>query len=302
MSKTNETNQKSNQSKPGQKAAKRTHSDVSENSSDELGLIHNHLDQLSDSIKELRGDLKQILKKDEIENLITTTISNIIDKMENRIKKSIEDKLHQKLDSLLEKVNSLEYENKLLKEKLDDTKSNLKEHTSDTTDKLNKCMTLAREANKRANYNEQYSRKNNFKIHDIKESPNETEESLTKQVCDMLLEHQVKVNPDHIVAIHRIPGLKGKPKPVLIKLKNNTVKSTIMKTRKIMREKGHRIVDDVTKLNTGLISRLLLHPDIKSAWFFNGSVFGLTAREERIKFDIYDNIDNTIDEFRSRRV
>ncbi|KAH3703595.1 hypothetical protein DPMN_078633 [Dreissena polymorpha] len=68
-----------------------------------------------------------------------------------------------------------------------------------------------------------------------------------------------------------------------------------------MRNAGHRLVDDATALNTGLMSRLLLHKDIESTWFFNGSVFALTKRHERIKFDLYDNIDTVIREFRAKR-
>ncbi|KAH3703761.1 hypothetical protein DPMN_078807 [Dreissena polymorpha] len=68
-----------------------------------------------------------------------------------------------------------------------------------------------------------------------------------------------------------------------------------------MRKAGHRLVDDATALNTGLMSRLLLHKDIESTWFFNGSVFELTKRHERIKFDLYDNIDTVIREFRAKR-
>ncbi|KAH3710034.1 hypothetical protein DPMN_069500 [Dreissena polymorpha] len=73
-----------------------------------------------------------------------------------------------------------------------------------------------------------------------------------------------------------------------------------MKKRTPTKIKGHRPVDDVTKRNQGLISRLFLHPDIKNAWFFNGSVFGQTTSEERIKFDIFDNINNSISDYRNR--
>ncbi|KAH3793766.1 hypothetical protein DPMN_147285 [Dreissena polymorpha] len=73
-----------------------------------------------------------------------------------------------------------------------------------------------------------------------------------------------------------------------------------MRKRTPMKNKGFKLVDDVTKRNQGLITRLLLHPDIKSAWFFNGAVFAQTNSEERIKFDIFDNIGNTIREFRNR--
>ena len=73
-----------------------------------------------------------------------------------------------------------------------------------------------------------------------------------------------------------------------------------MRKRKEMKSAGYKLVDDVTKMNTGLINRLLSHESIKSAWYFNGSVYGLTYYEERVRFDIYDNINEVIAEFRDR--
>ncbi|KAH3768812.1 hypothetical protein DPMN_170028 [Dreissena polymorpha] len=101
--------------------------------------------------------------------------------------------------------------------------------------------------------------------------------------------------------MHRIPTKKGQTRSVLIKIRNNDDKSAVMRKRKEMRNGGHRLVDDVTALNTGLMSRLQLHQDIESTWFFNGSVFALTKRQERIKFDLNDNIDTVIREFRAKR-
>ena len=86
----------------------------------------------------------------------------------------------------------------------------------------------------------------------------------------------------------------GGPKPILMKVTNTTVKSTIMRKRKAMKSAGHRLVDDVTKLNTELIHRLTEHPAIEVAWYFNGSVYGKTTVGKRIKFDLHDNIDNAI--------
>ena len=159
---------------------------------------------------------------------------------------------------------------------------------------------VSEEAITKANYNEQYSRKNNVKILDIKELPSENEESLTRTVTDTLNTQGIILKPEDIIAIHRIPTKKGNVRPILLKLKNNTAKANIMRKRKEMKTAGHRLVDDVTKQNHGLINRLYLHPDIESAWFFNGSVYGQTVRNERVRFDIYDNIDSVIAEFRKR--
>ncbi|KAH3717815.1 hypothetical protein DPMN_060611 [Dreissena polymorpha] len=74
-----------------------------------------------------------------------------------------------------------------------------------------------------------------------------------------------------------------------------------MRKKAPMKNGGYKLVDDVTKPNQGLINRLYLHPDISSAWYFNGSVYGQTVADERIKFDIYDNVNNVIEEFRRYR-
>ena len=61
-----------------------------------------------------------------------------------------------------------------------------------------------------------------------------------------------------------------------------------------MKGAGFRMVGEVTKLNTGLIGRLLIHPKIDSAWYFNGAVYGKTSEGRRYKFDTYCNIDTVI--------
>ena len=57
-----------------------------------------------------------------------------------------------------------------------------------------------------------------------------------------------------------------------------------------MKQQGHKLVDDVTKKNTELISRLLKHEKVHSAWFFNGFIYGKTTEGKRYRFDIYSNI------------
>ncbi|KAH3792597.1 hypothetical protein DPMN_146093 [Dreissena polymorpha] len=67
--------------------------------------------------------------------------------------------------------------------------------------------------------------------------------------------------------MQRISTKKGQIRPVIIKLRNNSMKSAIMQKRAPMKSNGYRLVDDVTKPNQELINRLLLHLDIDSAWY-----------------------------------
>ncbi|KAH3736512.1 hypothetical protein DPMN_043082 [Dreissena polymorpha] len=68
-----------------------------------------------------------------------------------------------------------------------------------------------------------------------------------------------------------------------------------------MKAAGHRLVDDVTALNSALMNRLSLYPAIETTCFFNHSVFDLTKNQERIQFDIHDNINSVISEHRENR-
>ena len=93
----------------------------------------------------------------------------------------------------------------------------------------------------KSNYNEQYSRKNNVKILNIQENRDENEDSITKSVTSILKTHAgVDLLLTDIVAIHRIPTKKGQTRPVLIKLRNNTAKSTIMRKMAPMKNGGYR--------------------------------------------------------------
>ena len=69
-----------------------------------------------------------------------------------------------------------------------------------------------------------------------------------------------------------------------------------MQQRRTMKDAGHRLVDDVTKLNIGLIGRLMKHSRIESAWYFNGAVYGKTTGGQRHKFEVYCDINSVIDQ------
>lgn len=58
---------------------------------------------------------------------------------------------------------------------------------------------------------------------------------------------------------------------------------------------GLRLVDDVTKANSALTSRLLGKEDTEYAWYFNESVFAKDkGKDRRIKFDVTSDLDTKI--------
>ncbi|KAH3868269.1 hypothetical protein DPMN_006984 [Dreissena polymorpha] len=289
------------ETKPANKKQRADSSNSTNTSMDDLSNINTLLENMTEGLAELREDFKSMLKREEIEDLIKKTVSTIMNKIEVTMIKTIETEVTNRTNTLNEKLTGLEFENEQLKQKVSDLEKNITKSITEQQIQIEKHYETSREALKLANYNEQYSRKNNVKIMNIKETSDESETKLIQTVSNILkTTADVDLKHEDIMAIHRIPSKMGTTRPILIKLKNNNAKSAIMKKRTPMKSKGYKLVDDVTKRNQGLISRLFLHPDIKNAWFFNGAVFGQTASEQRIKFDIFDNINDTISDFRNR--
>ena len=243
-------------------------------------------------LQETRNSVKELISRDEMQTFIVTTVETLMKQMETRIERNLETKLEQKFEEklkektneLTDRLDSLVFENVQLREEVDKLNNSFSE-----------CEKCTKEAVERSDRNEQFSRKNNVKIMGIEEQEGETEESLKEQVTSIFAAvAKVKVEDSMIMALHRIPGKSGMPKPVLIKLMNNSQKTKIMKKRQEMKRAGYWLVDDVTKHNTALISRLSLHKNIDSAWYFNGSVFGKTKEGKRHKFDIFSDISEVI--------
>lgn len=272
---------------------KRSHSEVAESSfGDEISMLNKQLEQINTDLQQTRDSVKGLMNKDEMQTFIVSTVETLIKQMETRIQKNLETELEKKLEGKLkektaelnDRLDGLVFENVQLREEVDSLKNSQSE-----------CEKYTKEAMERSNRNEQYSRKNNVKIMGVEEQESETEESLTERVTNILAAvAKVKVEETKLMALHRIPGKSGMPKPVLLKLMNNSVKTSIMKKRQEMKRAGYRLVDDVTKHNTTLINKLSLHSKIDSAWYFNGNVFGKTNEGKRHKFDICSDIDEVI--------
>ena len=59
-----------------------------------------------------------MLKKDEVETLITNTVSNIVAKLETKLQEHVAYMVQEKTKFLEEKIESLEFENNALKENI----------------------------------------------------------------------------------------------------------------------------------------------------------------------------------------
>lgn len=270
--------------------SKRPFVEVANSSAEEITLLSNQIEEVAVELKtvgqnvsKLMNKTDSIMSKDDMKVFIKLTVQEIMTEINESVELTVETKINEKTKQLREEVDMLRDENDQLKLKLIRLQK-----SSEAAEKV------ANLALQKSNYNEQYSRKNNIKIMDVEEETDENESSLLRSVFELFEQQNVTLSPQQVVAIHRIPGKPGSTKPVLMKVKNNNDKTMIMKNRKAMKSGGHRLVDDVTKLNTALITRLNEHPRIDSAWYFNGSVYGKTTAGKRLKFDLHDDIDSVV--------
>ena len=270
--------------------AKRPFKEVANSSAEEIVLLSHQIEELAtelravgSSVNDLRAKTEDAMTKGDMKTFIKATVQDIMTEINKNIEVTIDIKVQERTKKWQEEIDMLREENDQLKLKLININKN--------SLSFQKTANLALE---KANYNEQYSRKNNIKIMNIREEAGEDDSTLLNKVTDLLGKQDITLSPHQVIAIHRIPGKPGSPKPVLMKVTNTTVKSTIMRKRKVMKSAGHRLVDDVTRLNTELITRLFDHPAIEAAWYFNRSVYGKTTAGRRIKFVLHDDIDDTI--------
>ncbi|CAG2188607.1 HSPA1s [Mytilus edulis] len=252
--------------------AERLHSCLS-SSSDHSICIENELDEIKQSLKNVR-------KKSDLTEIVTEIFKSLSENLKKQIKKEIMsevksevEKLKTNYDSkishLHDKLNTIEFENESPCEKNASLHSDLRK-MREVVDENNKKAT---ESVRLGNWNEQYSRKKNVKIYHLPENRNEDlPHSLLNE-----LKNQVKldINPSEVVAMHRIPGKEGNPRPVLIKFLRMDTKISLLRKKKAINEALKvRIGDDITKLNQGLLNRLYQHDNIISSWYFNGHVYG----------------------------
>ena len=128
--------------------------------------------------------------------------------------------------------------------------------------------------------NEQYSRKNNLRIHGLKEEQGENlEEKFVRFVRENL---QEEIRPDEIEIIPRIcpkkfnngdqGSMSARTRPVIVKLLSNESKMKILLKRKQLKGKGVAISEDMADDIAKRLKQLKKKRSIESAWFSNGKV------------------------------
>ena len=239
----------------------------------------NDLDQLSQSL----------VKKSDIELIVTSIVTKLMDNFKKELDEKLEKKFIEKTGKQQKAIEELTKENEQLREIAAEQRRTINSLKMVVDDNV----TRTKEAIRMCNYNEQYSRKFNIKIMNYQKKEGE---DLRSDFINKIAKEKLKVTiqPDEIQAIHRIRGKEGQAPPAIVKLINTEVKSRVMRVKKNLPKEGLRLVDDISKQNMALITRLRSSQHFESVWYFNCAVHAKTLAGSRYKFDINDDIEKKI--------
>ncbi|XP_071149410.1 uncharacterized protein [Mytilus edulis] len=279
------------------KLPKRTHSELSsesDNSMDTSGLnsLQKDLDEIKTNLQGItkKDDLdiltKDLVRTHDLEIIVTSIVTKLFQRFESTMDKKLNTKLttvQKEMQEMQNKFEALSIENEELRKQIDQTRDVVIKNKKGLEDSTR----MNQEALTSANYNEQYSRKNNIKVMNF---PRREDQNLRSDFIETVRRDlNVHLEERDVVAIHRLPSDKPGPKPMIVRLFNSDVKRKVMVERKNLNNKV-RISDDVTWRNMQLISKLRDMNCFESVWFYNSGVYGRMEDGLQLKFNLFDNI------------
>ncbi|CAG2205448.1 unnamed protein product [Mytilus edulis] len=282
------------------KLPKRTHSELSSESDNSMEL--SGLTNLQKDLDEIKLNLKGVTKKDDfdmftkdlvrthdLEIVVTTIVNKLFQRFESTMDKKINCRVAQVEKEMQEKIEALSVENEDLRKQINQVRETVINEKKILKDTVN----YTQEAIVSANYNEQYSRKNNIKVMNF---PRHEKQDLRSDFIQKVRRDlNVQLQERDVVAIHRLPSNQPGPNPVIVRLFNSDVKRSIMRVRKDLKDKV-RFSDDVTRRNMQLITKLRDMECFESVWYYNCGVFGRTEDGLQLKYRLFDDVRRRLQE------
>lgn len=126
--------------------------------------------------------------------------------------------------------------------------------------------------NIRCDDSEQFSRRNDIRILGIKENLKEITNNIAIEVIKKL---EIDINPSDICRSHRMGRkLDTKPRQIIVKFVRHDVKAEIMRKRRLLKDLGISIVEDLTygRLHTIKEIKMKAGKHIHKLWIVDGLI------------------------------
>ena len=225
---------------------------------------------LKDAIETMQKTLSTLATKSDLQSL-KSEIGKVRDDIESFCKKT-DDRVSKVFD-IEQKFDQLANENTRLREQKEKLKDRLVQAESDLNDL------------------EQYGRRQNIKIYNLKELENESAKDTTRRACKVLTDIlKVETKPENIEACHRIPAStaptkdgKSRIKPIIVRFKDRSHRDEILKNKSKCKGQEFSVSEDLTRANGALCKAAFDHPNCKASWSSNGKV---KARLKELEFQL----------------
>lgn len=237
---------------------------------------------LKDAVESMQRTLDTLPTKSDFDTLvgeldkIRNEIGQFSKGVDERIEK-VESRVHdveQKIDMVLEENKQLKTDNEQLRQQVFNAEKGL-------------------------NDLEQYGRRINLKVFNLKEEENETANSITLKVCNKITNIVgVKTTPEQIEACHRLPVSntprrdgKQKIKPIIIRFKDRRQRDNIFQNKSKCKNQGFSIGEDLTRENARRCQDAHNHAACKSSWSMNGKIWAKLTNDKKVEVPYGANID-----------
>ncbi|XP_069132016.1 uncharacterized protein [Argopecten irradians] len=216
----------------------------------------------------------------KLENSITKEyMDGIVSKLKDDIQTEIQRQNEELVNTLKVRINYLESENEELKEKV----SLLEQRESDSEDTI--C-----ELESKFNDLEQQGRKNSVRIFGLTDpSVKESAEECVKRVVEFSNSKlKVPLRTEDIDIAHRLGKFdQSKKRAVIVKFTHRTKKFEIIKSRRILRNSGITVSEDLTRINQQRLSEAFRLNSVQNSYSIDGKLFVVlkNGKKRRLLYD-----------------
>ena len=256
--------------------------------------------------KSSSSDQVACMSKEDMDMLVKRAVQAAVD----MLSQDLNNYFDKQLQAINDKHNVLNSENTLLKTQVSSLQSEVNILTQKVADQSSIIDNYEQKINDAliwANKNEQYSRRNNLKIHGLRVKQNESYCDATSRLFKDSL--GIDLNEGDITIAHPVPrrirnqdagaGNSKKPSPpdpviVVFSAAARDQREEAIKQRKKLKGQGMAIYEDLTSMNIKLLNRLKNHEDISSVWSSKGKVIALSKSGDKRSFELFDNIEQKL--------
>ena len=221
-------------------------------------------------------------------------MNHLIDATLTEFRSKLETLLMNRLESLEEKVNSLEMDMHNMDDKFKNKMKALESKNESLNDQVESLTYRTKKNDIKMNEIEQYSRRNNLRFRGIKVEPKETVTDAVIRVVNTMLKlqndshgHTVSLSHSdievaHYIKIRKPPGASvnesnrsKQVQSIIVRFFDRNMRDRIIRARKQLKKSPITICEDLTAANQRLLETLNSVESVSKSWSWNGKLFYL---------------------------